>query len=68
MSKDKSLKSPSRRSFFQRAGAGIGMAGATALSLAGGKAKAAEAVRDGAKTGAYSETDHVKQAYKTARF
>jgi nitrous oxide reductase len=68
MSKDKSLKSPSRRNLFQRAGVSIGAAGATALGLAGSKAKAAVAVRDGAKTGAYSETDHVKKAYSTARF
>ncbi len=69
MSEDKALKSPERRSFFKKAGIGIGVAGVAAVGLSGKSADATPAGADkDRKAAAYRETDHVKQAYKTARF
>lgn len=66
MTKDKSLKSPARRSFFSKAGRGA--VGAAALAVAASSANAAEKPSDERRAGAYEETDHVKAAYRTARF
>ncbi len=63
------LKSAERRAFFKKAGLGIGAAGIAATGLAG--SAAAETPKDGQKdrtASAYRETEHVKQAYRTARF
>lgn len=66
MAKDDKLKSPARRSFFTKAGSGV--AGAAVLGLTAGSAAAAQP-RPGDRTdGSYEETDHVKAAYRTARF
>lgn len=62
-------KSAERRAFFKKAGLGIGAAGVAAVGLAG--SAGAETSKDDQKdrtAGAYSETEHVKQAYRTARF
>jgi hypothetical protein len=67
MSEDRTVKSPGRRAFFRRAGVGIGAAGVAAAGLAGG-ATAAEAPKKGTAAGDYAETDHVKTAYRLARF
>ena len=66
MTKDKSLKSPARRGFFSKAGRGA--VGAAALAVTASSAKAADAPSDDRKAGSYRETDHVKSAYRTARF
>jgi hypothetical protein len=66
MTKDKSLKSPARRGFFSKAGRGA--VGAAALALAATPAKAADKPADSRRDGSYRETDHVKAAYRTARF
>jgi len=55
-----------RRDFFKKAGLGAGAVGAAAVSIAvGGNAQAAEPETRG--TG-YRLTEHVKQAYASARF
>lgn len=67
MAKDDKLKSAARRSFFRKAGGGV--AGAAVLGLTGGTAAtAAEPRSDDRTAGSYRETDHVKAAYRTARF
>lgn len=66
MSKEQTLKSPERRSFFAKAG--IGVAGVAAVGLSGKTAKAATGPAEKSKSGGYRETEHVKQAYRTARF
>ncbi len=66
MSNDQELKSPARRKFFRKAGIGIGVAGAAAIGASKGPAKAAE--NSGDRDGSYRETEHVKMAYRTARF
>ncbi len=66
MAKDDKLKSPARRSFFTKAGSGV--AGAAVLGLTAGTAAAAEPKPDDRTAGSYRETDHVKAAYRTARF
>jgi len=66
MARDEKLKSAARRSFFKKAGSGV--AGAAVLGLTAGTAAAAEPRSDDRKSGSYSETDHVKAAYRTARF
>lgn len=67
MAKDDKLKSPARRSFFTKAGSGV--AGAAVLGLtAGTAAAAAEPKPDDRTAASYRETDHVKAAYRTARF
>lgn len=69
MTKDKSLESPARRGFFSKAGRGV--VGAAALGLAASEAKADETkkLKKGDRTaGEYRETEHVKAAYRTARF
>lgn len=59
-----------RRDFFRKAGLGAGAAGVAAGVAAvsvvtGGSARAAEPVQGGS---GYRVTEHVKQAYQTARF
>ena len=66
MTKDKSLKSPARRGFFSKAGRGA--VGAAALAVTASSAAAAEKPADDRRAGSYQETDHVKTAYRTARF
>jgi len=66
MAKDEKLKSPTRRTFFTKAGSGV--AGAAVLGLTAGAAAAAEPAAKGSASGSYRETDHVKAAYRTARF
>lgn len=66
MTKDNTLKSPSRRAFFRKAGAAAGVAGAVALG--GGSGSAAESPKGAPKAGSYRETEHVKTAYRLARF
>ncbi len=66
MAKDDKLKSAARRSFFKKAGSGV--AGAAVLGLTGGTAAAAEPRSDDRTSGLYRETEHVKAAYRTARF
>ncbi|MPY70336.1 MAG: formate dehydrogenase [Alphaproteobacteria bacterium] len=67
MSDDRTLKSPDRRAFFTRAGAGVGAAGVVAAGL--GREAAAEAAPKGKpEEGAYRETDHVRTAYRLSRF
>jgi len=68
MKKDTSLKSPERRKFFRKAGIGAGAAGAIALGLRDEPAKAAEMTGGGARGASYRETEHVKTAYRVARF
>lgn len=69
MSEKQKLASPDRRSFFKKAGLGIGAAGVAAVGLSGTSSEAAlsEAPKDQTAS-SYRETDHVKQAYKTSRF
>ena len=67
MIKDRELKSPARRKFFRKAGIGIGAAGAVAMGVPKGPAMATENSGD-VRDGSYRETEHVKSAYKTARF
>lgn len=66
MTKDDKLKSPSRRQFIR--GAGTGVVGAAAVGLAVPAAKAAEPGKGDHTDGDYQETDHVKTAYRLARF
>ncbi len=68
MSKDKGLKSPARRKFFRKAGIGIGAAGAVALGVPAEPAKAAGTTDGAVRDGGYRETEHVKTAYRLARF
>lgn len=69
MSEKQKLKSPDRRSFFKKAGLGLGAAGVAAAGLSGASSEAA-LVKDPKDhtASSYRETDHVKQAYETARF
>ena len=66
MTKDKTLKSPTRRAFFRSAG--MAAAGAAAVGLGGGLAEGAETPRDKGEAGKYRETEHVKTVYKLSRF
>ena len=66
MSKDDKLKSPSRRQFIR--GAGTGIVGAASVGLAVPAAKATEPDKNDHTAGDYQETDHVKTAYRLARF
>ena len=66
MARDDKPKSVARRSFFLKAGSGV--AGAAVVGLTAGTAAAAEPRSDDPQSGSYSETDHVKAAYRTARF
>ncbi len=68
MSKDNGLKSPERRKFFRKAGIGIGAAGAVALGVPAEPAKAAPTADSDVRAGSYRETEHVKKAYRLARF
>ncbi len=68
MKQKRDLKSPDRRDFFKMTGAGLGVAGAVAIGLSGGAAKAESKPDRGFKKGSYRETEHVRQAYKAARF
>lgn len=54
-----------RRAFIRKTGLGAGALGAAAATLVG---KAAPAAAGQAKPGAYSETEHVKTYYKSAKF
>ena len=65
MTKDDKLKSPSRRNFLR--GAGTGVVGAASVGLAA-PAAVAKVVKDDHTAGDYQETDHVKTAYRLARF
>jgi hypothetical protein len=69
MSESQKLKSPARRSFFKKAGLGLGAAGAAAVGLSGNASEAAlpKAPNDHTAS-SYRETDHVKKAYETSRF
>jgi hypothetical protein len=64
--KDDTLKSRDRRKFFRTAGSSV--VGVAALGLAAPAAVAAEQQNDGRETAGYQETEHVKTAYRTARF
>lgn len=66
MSKDDTLKSRNRRNFFRTAGSSA--LGVAALGMVAPAAIAAEKPKDGRETGDYRETEHVKSAYRTARF
>lgn len=66
MTKDDKLKSPSRRQFIR--GAGTGVVGAAAVGLAIPSANAIEPDKGDHTAGDYRETDHVKTAYRLARF
>ena len=67
MSENREPRSPGRRAFFKKAGVGIGAAGVVAVGLAPTAEATVEPAAD-AKASAYRETEHVKQAYGTARF
>ncbi len=68
MSGKEKLKSPGRRIFFKKAGAGIGAAGVAAVGLSGTSARAAVKADQDFKKSSYRETEHVKKYYETARF
>ncbi len=68
MSKEKSLKSPSRRAFFKKAGAGVGAAGVVAVGLSDKSARAGVKSDKDIKKSAYRETEHVKRYNELARF
>lgn len=68
MKERKDLKSPERRSFFAKAGIGLGAAGAVASGLAGGAAQAETKTDRGHLKSQYRETEHVKRVYEAARF
>lgn len=68
MKERKDLKSPERRSFFAKAGIGLGAAGAVATGLAGGAAQAETKTDRGHRKSQYRETEHVKRVYEAARF
>lgn len=68
MKERKDLKSPGRRSFFAKAGIGLGAAGAVATGLAGGAAQAETKTDRGHRKSQYRETEHVKRVYEAARF
>ncbi len=61
------VKSPDRRRFFTKAGLGVGAAGAVAIGLTSGTAKAAKSDRE-LRKGGYRETAHVKRFYELSRF
>ena len=61
------VKSPDRRRFFTKAGLGVGAAGAVAIGLTSGTAKAAKS-DPGLRKGGYRETDHVRRFYELSRF
>lgn len=67
MSKKQELENPARRKFFKSAAAGSVAAGAVAVGL-GAAAPAKASTTDDQKAGRYRLSDHVKQAYATARF
>ena len=68
MSEEKSLKSPSRRAFFTKAGAGVGAAGVVAVvGLSDKSAQAGVKSENDFKKSAYRETEHVKRYYDLAR-
>ncbi len=67
MSENREPKSPDRRAFFKQAGVGLGAAGVVAVGLAPTAEATVEPEAD-AKAGAYRETEHVRKAYRTARF
>ena len=66
MARDDKLKSAARRSFFKKTGGGV--AGAAVVGLTAGTAAATQPRSDDRTAGSYRETDHVKAAYRTARF
>ena len=66
MTTDKSLKSPARRGFFSKAGRSA--VGAAALAVTASSSAAEEKPADKRRAGDYRETEHVKAAYRTARF
>lgn len=68
MSRKRRLKSPERRDFFKKVGLGAGAAGAVAMGLTSGSAKAGAPVDRGFKKGLYRETEHVRRYYELARF
>ena len=69
MSENQKLTSPERRSFFKKAGLGIGAAGVAAVGLSGNSLEAAQPDSPKDRTASsYQETDHVKKAYETSRF
>lgn len=67
MKRTKDLKSPARRDFFRKAGLGLGAAGLASIGAAG-SAGAETKVDHGFKKSQYRETEHVRQAYETAKF
>lgn len=62
MSKQEKL-SVARRSFFKKAGLGVGALGAAAAFGSGSQAEAAES-----EGGSYRETEHVKKYYELLKF
>jgi len=68
MSEDRILKSPARRAFFRKAGAGVGAAGVVAVGLGRGAEAGDEKPAKGREAGAYRETEHVRTAYRLSRF
>jgi len=67
MSKKQELENPARRKFFKSAAASSVAAGAVAVGL-GAAAPAKASTTDDQKAGRYRLSEHVKQAYATARF
>ncbi len=70
MSEEKSLKSPSRRAFFTKAGAGaVGVAavGLSAKSAQTGVKSDTDLKKNNFKKSLYRETEHVKRYNELAR-
>ena len=65
MSEEKSLKSPSRRAFFTKAGAGA--VGVVAVGLSDKSARAGVKSDNNFKKSVYRETEHVKRYNELAR-
>ena len=68
MGEKQALKSPARRAFFRKAGAGAGLAGVVAAGLSGKSPRAEEITKNDFKKSAYRKSEHVKKAYETARY
>ncbi len=68
MSGKEKLKSPGRRAFFRKAGAGVGAVGVAAVGLSGASVQATVKSGKDFKKSSYRETEHVKKAYESWRF
>ena len=67
MSKEKSLKSPSRRAFFTKAGAGVVAVGLSDKSAQAGVKSDNNFKNNDFKKSVYRETEHVKRYNELAR-